>query len=126
MRKRIGEGAAAVIISIPVAILTVSAPYLSVIMFMFILSWLISRFRLHYYIMALIALFLPFSFEILISPGTFLLVPTEPLIIVVLLTVIWDILYDPVLLRKLFQLESKWILPLMIWFVITLLFSTMK
>jgi len=88
-------------------------------------SWIVSWFKLHYYLLALIALFLPFSFEVPVSVNFSLLMPTEPLIAVALLTMFWDIIYRPDLFKVLFENETKWIMPLLATYGITTIFSSL-
>lgn len=91
----------------------------------FLLSWIISKYNFQYYLLILIVVLLPLSFEYNAFEGVNINMPTEPLLAVALFSIAFDILKKPGLLYKLFEKESLWIIPLLLSYVICTFTSTM-
>lgn len=109
-----------------VAPLYLAASALAALMFLTLFSWIIVHLSLQIYLLMAMAFLLPFSIEIPLSENLKLFIPGEPLIVVALFTIGWEILYRPSLLRTLFSGESRWVIPLMISLLLSLAFSSMK
>jgi O-antigen ligase len=88
-------------------------------------AWLVSRFELQAFLMKFIAFFLPFSFEIALSGNNKIFIPTEPLIGIIALSVFVDFLRKPGFVSDFIGRESKWVLPLILVFLITIPFSAL-
>jgi O-antigen ligase len=88
-------------------------------------AWLVSRFELQTFLLKFIALSLPFSIEVALPGNSKMFLPTEPLIGIVALSVLLEFLRKPGFVRDFIGLESKWVLPLILVFLITIPFSTM-
>jgi putative inorganic carbon (hco3(-)) transporter len=97
---------------------------LAMLALLLISSWLISKFKLQSLFFMLLALLLPFSFEVSVNENLNLNIPTEPMLAVAVFSIGWDILKQPRLIKQLFGNESRWILPFMACFVLTTFFST--
>lgn len=104
----------------------IAATALTVLLFLTLSSWIIVYFRLHYYFMMAMAFVLPLSVELSISENLKLFLPGEPLIVIALFAMAWEMLRRPSLLGTLFSGESRWVIPLIISILISMAFSTMK
>ncbi len=96
-----------------------------VIIILFLLSWLVSKYELQVLLSGLIVVLLPFSFEIALTNNLNISVPAEPLLAVAVFTMAWDFSRNPLYFKHLFSGESLWILPLLGCYLLTTLFSTM-
>ncbi len=76
-------------------------------------------------VVKLLAFLLPFSIEVPVIHGSLLRIPTEPLIGLTALLFIIDILRNPRLFKKFLSLELRWLIPLIVAFSVSLLFSGM-
>jgi len=126
-KLRKDEGITVVILPLLIAaVILVSqlSPVAALMIIIIPAAWIIARFNLRYFLLSLITLLLPFSFEAGITENFSLMVPTEPLIAIALITLVWDILSTPLLLKSIFRNESRWIIPLLASFIITTLFSS--
>ena len=129
--KRLNEIGYLALIAIGVAMSLVFAQKYSAISILVILvtllmaSWLIARFDLHDYLLMIMAFILPFSVELPITENINIFVPSEPLLALILFTLGWEVLKKPSILKELFAGESKWPLPLLLIFIISMIFSTM-
>jgi O-antigen ligase len=94
-------------------------------LFIIILAWSISRFKLQYYLLFAIAALLPFSFEYNVIGTINVNIPTEPLLVVAVFSVVFNILKQPRLLFELFNKESLWIIPLLLCYIMCAFTSTM-
>lgn len=103
-----------------------AASALAVLVFLALGSWIIVHLKLQIYFMMVLAFLLPFSVEVPLSESLKLFIPGEPMIVLALFTMAWEILYRPSRLCALFEGESKWAIPLMVSFVLSLAFSSMK
>jgi O-antigen ligase len=103
-----------------------TATALAVLLFMALCSWIIVYFRLHYYFLMAMAFVLPLSVEFSLSENIKLFTPGEPLIAIALFVLGWEVLRKPSLVYTLFSGESRWVIPLIICFIISLACSTMK
>lgn len=101
------------------------ASVLPVLIFLILASWLISQYKLHNYFLMVLAFALPFSVEIPVSDSVNMFIPGEPMLALAIFTLGWDMLRKPSHLRELFSGESKWIIPLLACFAISVAFSTM-
>lgn len=88
-------------------------------------AWLVSRFELQTFLLKFIALSLPFSIEVALPGDSKIFLPTEPLIGIVALSVLFEFLRKPGFVKDFIGRESKWALPLILLFLITIPFSTM-
>lgn len=89
-------------------------------------SWLISQYHLQYHFFMLLAVVLPFSIEFPLNDNFNINLPSEPMLVLALLILGWEVLKKPNLLRELFSGESKWAIPLLFSFIFTVFFSSMK
>lgn len=113
------------------ALLVVAPVYLAVsafavLVFLSLFSWIIVHLKLQIYLVMVVAFLLPFSIEIPLTENLKLFIPGEPLVIMALFTMGWEILYRPSLLHTLFRGESKWVIPLMICLIYSMAFSSMR
>lgn len=98
---------------------------IAVLVSLTLISWIISRLKLKYYFFLILAFILPLSIEFSITDSIKIFIPGEPLLAIAIFVLGWEILKNPGLLRELFNGESKWIIPLIISFAISLIFSSM-
>jgi putative inorganic carbon (hco3(-)) transporter len=87
-------------------------------------SWLVSRFALQKYLLLLLALSLPFSIEVSISDNLNMNIPTEPILAIAFFSMGWDLMRKPGFMKQYFENESLWVLPLLLSYLITIIFST--
>jgi putative inorganic carbon (hco3(-)) transporter len=93
--------------------------------FMLGIAWLIIRLKLQVYLLKLLALFLPFSFELPLISNSVILFPGELLIGIAALTLLMEILLQPSAFYKYFTGEIVYVLPFLLIFPVNALFSTM-
>jgi len=93
-------------------------------LFLTLISWIISRLHLHHYFFLILAFLLPFSFEFSITDSVKIFIPGEPMLAIAIFVLGWDMLRKPSLMRELFNGESKWIIPFLISFLVSLAFSS--
>ncbi|MDO8930148.1 MAG: hypothetical protein Q7W54_14325, partial [Bacteroidota bacterium] len=98
---------------------------ISVLGFIMLVSWFISRYKLQHYFLMILAFLLPFSVELPISDTVKIFIPGEPMLAIAIFTLGWDILRNPARLQELFSGESKWTIPLLFSFPFAAVFSTM-
>lgn len=96
----------------------------AILVFITVNSWLVSRFNLHYYFLMVLAFVLPFSVEFSITDNVKIFMPSEPMLSIAIFALGWEILKKPSLLRELFAGESKWTIPLILSFAISVAFSS--
>jgi putative inorganic carbon (hco3(-)) transporter len=90
------------------------------------LAKIIIYFRWQYNLLKLMALLLPFSFEAGFYKSSMILIPTEPIIVIVFFVMILEIWDDKSFQSKnLLQKEITWIIPLIIIYIFTIPFSQM-
>lgn len=94
-------------------------------LFLLVISWLIWRFELQVTLLILVVVCLPLSFEVPLSDSVNINVPSEPLLALVVLVIIWDTLLTPGYIKQLVTKENAWILPLLLCFIITTAFSAL-
>ena len=97
---------------------------LAIVTAIVITSYLISRFQWHYHLLMVLAILLPFSVEVSLADNLEINIPSEPLLIIIIFSIVWDILRKPGLFKQLLGKETLWILPFLLSFVITSFFST--
>lgn len=90
-----------------------------------LISWVISQLNLQYYFFLILAFILPLSTEISISDSAKIFIPGEPMLAIAIFALGWEVLKKPALLRELFSGESKWAIPFILSFVVSLAFSSM-
>lgn len=98
---------------------------LMVLIFLLLSSWLIVYFKLQSYFLMAMAILMPFSYEFPLTEDIKLLVPGEAMIIIAIFVLLWQVVLNPSLLKTLFGGESRWAMPLVFSFLISLAFSTM-
>ena len=98
---------------------------LTVLLFLALISWIISRFSLYYYFSLILAFILPLSIEFSITNSVKIFIPGEPMLAIAIFVLGWEVLKSPALLRELFSGESKWTIPFLFSFVVSLAFSSM-
>ena len=87
---------------------------------------IIIHFGLQPAFMKIIALLLPFSFEVPLIEGSMIRIPTEPLIVLAAMIVFLEILGRPLkMLKDPLHRELMWIAPLAVAFMLTIPFSEM-
>lgn len=89
------------------------------------IAWLIVRLNLQVYLVKIIALLLPFSFELPLTSGIMIQFPGEILTGIAAVTVIIEIILQPSALKSYLSGEVRYALPLVIIFCVSLLFSSM-
>jgi hypothetical protein len=92
----------------------------------FACSWIVSRFDLHSLMLLLLAFVLPFSFEYHVTANFVINMPSEPMLAVILISIGWECLKKPDTLRQLLSGESRWVIPILVSYVLFTLFSEMK
>ncbi len=97
----------------------------AVVVFLALISWIISRLGFQYYFFLILALILPLSIEFSITDSVKLFIPGEPMLAIAIFVLGWEVLKKPSLIRELFSGESKWIIPFLFSFLISLAFSSM-
>lgn len=95
------------------------------IFFMLGIAWLIVRLKLQVYLLKLLALFLPFSFELPLSSDAVILFPGELFIGIAALTLLMEIVLQPSAFYKYFTGEIVYVLPFLLILPASALFSTM-
>ncbi len=93
--------------------------------FMLGIAWLIVRLQIQVYLLKLLAFSLPFSFELPLSIEAMILFPGELLIGIAALTLLIEIVLQPSIFYKYFAGETLYVLPLILIFPLSALFSTM-
>jgi putative inorganic carbon (hco3(-)) transporter len=100
--------------------------YSGMILIAFIIARIILYFHAQTLLLKILAFLLPFSFESPFFGSSVILLPTEPLIVILVFVMMQEILQEWTSIRKRrFMGEMKWILPLMLVYVITIPFSGM-
>lgn len=87
-------------------------------------SWLVSKYNLQYHFLIAFSLLLPFTLELPVNSNLNVNVPTEPMLAIIIFSILWDILRKPGYIKQFFGYENKFVLPLLVCFIITSLFST--
>jgi O-antigen ligase len=93
--------------------------------FMLATSFLIVQLKLQTYLLKLLALFLPFSFELSVYSHAKILFPGELLIGIAALTLVIEIILEPQAFYRFFGRELRFAIPLMLIYPASTLFSTM-
>jgi putative inorganic carbon (hco3(-)) transporter len=96
-----------------------------VVFFMLALAWLIVRLKLQVILFKLLALFLPFSFEMTLSRDAVILFPGELFIGIAALTLLMKIVLQPSAFYNYFSGEIVYVLPFLFILLLSALFSTM-
>jgi len=97
----------------------------AILVFLILISWIISRLNLHYYFFLILAFILPLSIEFSITDSVKIFIPGEPMLAIAIFVLGWEVLKNPSLLRELFSGESKWTIPLILSFAVSLAFSSL-
>ena len=93
---------------------------------MAVIAWLIIHFKLLSLCMITLAFLLPFSVEIPVMYESMLRIPTEPLIAIGAIILVFDVLMNYRKLKSIYPVkELLWVLPLVMAFLVTLPFSGM-
>jgi O-antigen ligase len=95
----------------------------AILVFLILLSWLVSRLQLHYYLMCFLAILLPFSFEFPITENLNINIPSEPLLAIAVFSIGWESIRRPGLLKEFFRKENIWVILFLLSFFITSAFS---
>jgi hypothetical protein len=93
---------------------------------LFASSWIVSRFDLHSVMLLLLAFALPFSIEYHVTGNFVINIPSEPMLAVILISIGWECMKKPGTLRQLLSGETRWVIPILISYVLFTLFSEMK
>lgn len=88
------------------------------------IAWLIVRLNLQVYLVKLMAVLLPFSIELPLTSGIMLQFPGEILTGIAAVTVIIEIFLHPSSLKSYLSGEVRYVLPLIIIFCVSMLFSS--
>ena len=89
-------------------------------------SWIVTRFGLHSVMLLLLAFVLPFSFEYHVTRDFVINMPSEPMLAVILISIGWECLKTPGTLRQLLSGETRWVIPILVSYVLFTFFSEMK
>lgn len=96
-----------------------------ILLFLLICSWLVSKFEWQHTLIMILAVLLPFSFEITAGNGFNVNVPSEPLLGIAIFSIGFDFLRKPGSLKQFIGTENVWVFPYLLSFVIGTIFSSM-
>ena len=104
---------------------SVTVTLMCISIFLIVCSWMVSRFSLQNHLLMLLAVLLPFSVETSVSENLNINIPSEPILVIALFSLGWDLIGNRGLLKYYFGNGNIWIWPLLLCFAITPVFSTM-
>lgn len=92
---------------------------------MALMAWLIVHFEWQQGFIKLFAFLLPFSIEIAVLDGHMILFPSEPLLVMAAFMLGIELLRKPLPITRQLWHETRWLLPLVLAFILTIPFSGM-